>query len=50
MENPTGNVGLNCGAFLLTTELFECANQIVACPIRQPTGVLALVWMLIGDN
>ena len=36
MESPSGNVGLDSGAFLLTTELFERANQIVACPI---TGV-----------
>ena len=27
MENPPGNVGLDSGAFLLTTELFERANQ-----------------------
>ena len=48
MENPSGNVGLDSGAFLLTTELFERSNQIVACPI---TGAaLVLVWMLIGDN
>ena len=33
MESPSGNVGLDSGAFLLTTELFERANQIVACPI-----------------
>ena len=33
MESPSGNVGLNSGAFLLATELFEHANQIVACPI-----------------
>ena len=33
MESPSGNVELNSGAFLLTTELFECTNQIVACPI-----------------
>ena len=32
-ENPSGNVGLNSGAFLLTTELFERTNQIVAFPI-----------------
>ena len=32
-ENPSGNVGLDSGAFLLTMELFECANHIVACPI-----------------
>ena len=30
-ENPSGNVG--AGAFVLSTELFECANQIVTCPI-----------------
>ena len=35
MESPCGN-GLDSGAFLLMTELFERANQIVACPI---TGV-----------
>ena len=34
--SPSGNVGLDSGAFLLRTELFECANQIVACLI---TGV-----------
>ena len=51
MENPSGNVGLNSGAFLLTTELFEHANQIVVYPItRWPTGTLVLVRMLIGDN
>ena len=33
MESLSGNVGLDSGAFLLTTELFECANQIAACPI-----------------
>ena len=32
-ENPSGNVGLDSGAFLLTTELFGRANQIVVCPI-----------------
>ena len=32
-ESPSGNVGIDSGAFLLTTELFERANQIVACPI-----------------
>ena len=35
MENPSGNVGLDSGAFLLTTELFERTNQIVAFPITQ---------------
>ena len=35
-ESLSGNVGLNSGDILLTTELFERANQIVACPI---TGV-----------
>ena len=36
------------GAFLILTELFERANQIIACAVtRQP---LVLVWMLIGDN
>ena len=44
-ENPSGKVRLNSGAFLLTMELFEHANQIVACLI---TPVLVL--MLIGDN
>ena len=33
MENLSGNVGLGSGAFLLTTELFERANQIVAYQI-----------------
>ena len=32
-ESPSGNVGLDSGAVLLTMELFECANQIVVCPI-----------------
>ena len=32
MENPSGKIRLDSWAFLLTTELFECA-QIVACPI-----------------
>ena len=32
-ESPSGNVGLDSGGFLITTELFERANQIVACPI-----------------
>ena len=41
MENPSGNVGLDSGAFLLTTELFERANQIVACPITRVVHVLA---------
>ena len=49
-ENPFGNVRQDSGAFLLTTELFEHANQIVVCPITWPTCALALVWMLIGDN
>ena len=35
MESPSGNVGLDSGAFPLTTELFEHANQIVA---RSITG------------
>ena len=30
MENPSGNVRLDSGAFLILTELFERANQIVA--------------------
>ena len=51
MENPSGNARLDFGAFLIVTELFERANQIVACPISwAPTGALALVWMLIGNN
>ena len=37
MENPSGNVRQDSGAFLLTTELFESANQIVACPIPLAT-------------
>ena len=33
-EKPTsGNVRLDSGAFLTSMELFEPANQIVACPI-----------------
>ena len=40
MENPSGNIRLDSGAFLLMTELFECANQIVACPIT-PASVQA---------
>ena len=35
MESLSGNVGLDLGAFLLTTELFERAKQIVACPITR---------------
>ena len=35
MENPSCNVRLDFGAFLISTELFEHANQIVACPITQ---------------
>ena len=46
-ESPSGNVGLDSGAFLLTTELFEHANQIAVCPI---TGTLVLVGMPISDN
>ena len=34
-ENPSGNVRQHSGAFLLTAELFERANQIVACPITR---------------
>ena len=34
-ENPSGNVGLDSGAFLLTTELFERTNQIVAFAINR---------------
>ena len=34
MESPSGNVGLDSGAFLLTTELFGHANQIAACAIN----------------
>ena len=33
MENPSGKIRLDSWAFLLTIELFECANQIAACPI-----------------
>ena len=33
LGNPSGNTRQDSGAFLLTTELFERANQIVACPI-----------------
>ena len=32
-ENPSGNIARLSGAFLLTTELFERTNQIVAFPI-----------------
>ena len=32
-ENPSGKVRLDSWAFLISTELFEPANQIVACPI-----------------
>ena len=39
-ENPSGNVRQDSGAFLLTTELFECANQIVACPITWAAHLL----------
>ena len=42
VESQSDNVGLDSEAFPLTTELFECANQIVACPM--------LVQMLIDDN
>ena len=35
--SPSGNVGLDYGAFLLRTELFKRANQIVACPITGAT-------------
>ena len=35
MESPSGNVGLDLIAYLLTTELFEHANPIVACPITR---------------
>ena len=41
MESLSGNVGLDSGAFLLTTELFQCANQIAACPINYWGGPLA---------
>ena len=49
MESPSGNVGLNSGAFLLATELFEHANQIVACPITgavhwRPTACADANW------
>ena len=47
-KNLSGNIKQHSGAFLLT-ELFERANQIVACPIT-PVASLALVRMLIGDN
>ena len=40
-ESPSGNVGLDPGAFLLTTVLFERANQIAACPINYWGGPLA---------
>ena len=32
-ESSSGNIGLDSGAFLLTTKLFERTNQIVACPV-----------------
>ena len=35
MESPSGNVRLDFGAFLISTELFGRANQIVACPITR---------------
>ena len=35
MESPSGNVGLDSGAFLLVTESLERTNQIVACPITR---------------
>ena len=39
-KNPSGNIGLDSGAFLVMAGLFERVDQIVAHPIR----------MLIGDN
>ena len=50
-ENPSGNVRLDFEAFLLMTQLFERANQIVVCLITGAAHcALALVWILIGDN
>ena len=34
-ENPSGNVRLDSRAFLILTELFECANQIVPSQITR---------------
>ena len=50
MENPSGNVGFDSGAFLLTTELFDRAQSNHVQLLGRPTGSLALVGMLIGDN
>ena len=62
MESPSGEIRLDSWAFLISTELFEHSNQVVAGPFLQrptcaplaphlrPTCALALVWMLIGDN
>ena len=51
MVSLSGNVGLDSGAFLLTTELFECAVKLQDVQLlRRPTSALALVGMLIGDN
>ena len=33
MESPSGKIRLDSWAFLISTELFECSNQVVACPI-----------------
>ena len=45
------NVRQDSGAFLLTTELFERANQIVACPItRAAHWHTSACGMLIGDD
>ena len=49
MESPSGNIGLDSGAFLLTTELFERANHIVAYPITgaahwRPSACVAASW------
>ena len=44
-ENLSGKIRLDSWAFLLTTKLFERANQIVACRITPGRG-----GMLIGDN
>ena len=51
MVSPSGNVGLDSWAFLLMTELFECAVKLQHVQLlRWPTSALALVGMLIGDN
>ena len=47
MVNPSGNVRLDFGAFLILTELLEwCQSNCSICP----NAVLALVLMLIGDT